>query len=248
MRVVDGRHWATLCACILAVGVTIASISDTSLIANGEVETQHVVETAAVATEKDDLSACGEEPEEIIAETTEAVKEADFEVTEAETEPVAPEPLPERVIETTAAPTEAETEAYHPVYMVDSEVMDLDLQRFAYEELESQGIGWWMPYFCLTAYQESRFNVYDVTDDLDYGLLQYRITFWEERAARYGYPGADVFNAYVQIYIYVRQTAARLASGCSVFETISRHYTSDHGSYCQEYVDQVMSHSIEQIH
>ena len=82
---------------------------------------------------------------------------------------------------------------------------------------------------------------------MDYGLLQYRITYWEERAARYGYPGADIFNPYVQIYIYVRQTAERIRKGLSVADVISRHKTSDWGAYDQEYVNQVLGHDIIRI-
>ena len=156
-----------------------------------------------------------------------------------------PEPEPETEPETTTAPEP--TEAYYPIYKVDGDVLDHDLQRFMYEELNSQGIGWWMEYAILTAYQESGFDIYDITNGVDMGLLQYRITYWEERAERYGYPDADIFNPYVQIYIYVRQTAERIRKGFSVEEVISKHKQSDWGPYDQEYVNQVMDHELEQI-
>ena len=205
--------------------------------------------------------------EEIVEEETEAVKRAVFEVTEDELQTVE-ETLPEmyseevshtEYVEATSfaetikeetedeVETVPETASYFPIYSVDGDVLDHDLQRFMWEELNSQGIGWWMEYAMLTAYQESGFDVYDITNGKDYGLLQYRITYWEERAARYGYPGADIFNAYVQIYIYVRQTAERLRQGLSVADVISRHKQSDWGTFDQEYVNQVLGHDIEQI-
>jgi len=85
--------------------------------------------------------------------------------------------------------------------------------------LESYGIGWWYPYAYAQVMQESHWNPYaENVNGLDKGLLQYRITF---------YPGANIFDPYEQIRIYVGQVANRLNAGLSVEETISRHITSD---------------------
>ena len=135
-----------------------------------------------------------------------------------------------------------------PVYSVDGETMDLDLQRFLWEELKIEGIEWWMPYAILTAYQESQFNVYDITNGRDYGIYQFYMVDWPEKCARYGYPGADIFNPYVQIIVYVKQTANRLKNlGCSIEDTISRHMMSDWCEYNEKYVSDVLGHTIEQI-
>ena len=209
----------------------------------GEPETQHEDFIEETETEPEkwqiwreavDLTAA--EPETF----TELVELPPETIPETETEP---ETVPETEPETTVVST---TE-YFPIYKVDGDVLDHDLQRFMYEELNSQGIGWWMEYAILTAYQESGFNIYDITNGVDMGLLQYRITYWEERAERYGYPDADIFNPYVQIYIYVRQTAERIRKGFSVEEVISKHKQSDWGPYDQEYVNQVMGHELERI-
>lgn len=233
---IEPKYWGLLLACIIAVAVTLSSFDDEAFYGP---ETQHedFIEETETEPEKRqirrqavDLTAAGPETE------TELVKLPLETIPETETEP---ETVPETAV--------ASTTEYYPIYMVDGDVLDYDLQRFMYEELKSQGIEWWMEYAVLTAYQESGFDVYDITDGIDYGLLQYRITYWEERAARYGYPGADIFDAYVQIYIYVRQTAERLNSGLSISETISRHKQSDWGPYDQKYVNQVMDHELEQI-
>ena len=240
MRTVDSRHWALLGGCVLAVAITLANTYDPKYSGYPEVETQHVVFYPEESTE----------PEKAVFEAQEAIVEVD--VTEPETvEEFAT--VQELVVRAKASEVEPETEPepeteYFPIYEVDGERMDLDLQRFLYEELKSQGIEWWMPYAILTCYQESGFDIYDITNGVDMGLLQYRVTYWDERAARYGYPGADIFNPYVQIYIYVRQTAERLNSGCSIESAISRHKTSDHVTALDyTYISQVMGHYITQI-
>lgn len=93
------------------------------------------------------------------------------------------------------------------------------LEDFLRTCLESAGIGWWYPYAYAQVMQESHWNPYaENVNGLDKGLLQYRITF---------YPGANIFDPYEQIRIYVGQVANRLNAGLSVEETISRHMTSD---------------------
>ena len=154
-------------------------------------------------------------------------------------------------METTAAISEEVSdpaEEVTPLYAVDGEVMDEDLQRFLWEELKIEDIEWWMPYAMLTAYQESGFDIYDITNGRDYGIYQFYIEDWDEKCARYGYPGADVFNPYVQIVVYVKQTANRLKNlGCSIEDTISRHMMSDWCGYNAKYVSDVLGHTIEQI-
>lgn len=240
------------CWIILFVAAVLVALMlpGTKFASFGEVETQHedfIVETETEAElgQIRGQAAAEEWPGKVTEKVTDKVtdkvtnKETQIAMTEISVET-------DNEPETEPEPTEAAEE--FPIYVVDGDVLDLDLQRFMYEELKSKGIEDWMPYAMLTAYQESSFNVYDVTNGLDYGLLQYRITYWEERSARYGYPGADIFNPYVQIYIYVRQTAERLSQGFSISEVISKHKQSDHGPYDQEYVNQVLGHVIQRIH
>lgn len=192
--------------------------------------------------------------EEIIVEETEAVKTANIVLKrpiekkevrdESETElielPIGDvEELTAAEEETIPAATEAELT---PLYRCDGLVMDEDLQRFLYECLKEHGIERLFPYSIAQACQESEFDTTNVTGGLDCGLFQYRKTFWEETSAKWGYPGADIFNPYIQIDIYVHQMARRLNEyGCSIEEAISRHYTSDWGTYNAKYVGDVMS-------
>ena len=190
--------------------------------------------------------------EEITAETTEAVKSTNFVVRKAITEKGEYEREDEVVIElpvgdikelTVIEETEptVTAEEVTPLYRCDGVVMDEDLQRFLYEQLALHGIEWFFPYAIAQSTQESECDPNNVTNGLDYGLYQYRITFWAEVSERYGYKDADIFNPYIQIDIYVHQMAKRLNEyGLDVYETISRHYTSDWGTYNEKYVQDVM--------
>lgn len=191
--------------------------------------------------------------EEITAEETEAVKTANIVVRQAITEKgeddrrkdeelvelpvgdIAELAVVEEEVPTTAA------EEVTPLYRCDGVVMDEDLQRFLYEQLVLHGIEWFFPYAIAQSTQESECDPTNVTNGLDYGLYQYRITFWAEVSERYGYKDADIFNPYIQIDIYVHQMAKRLNEyGLDVYETISRHYTSDWGTFNEQYVHDVM--------
>lgn len=196
-----------------------------------------------VATIKADFTDETVAVEEIVEEETEAVKTA---------ESIRREPIGKENSEAKDIPSfgiislplaERETEEVHqptPLYRCDGEMMDEDLQRFLYETLQDHGIEWFFPYAIAQATQESECDPSNVTG-IDCGLFQYRKTFWKEVSERYGYFDADIFNAYIQIDIYVHQMAKRLNEyGCSVYETISRHYTSDWGTFNQKYVDDVM--------
>lgn len=198
-----------------------------------------------VATVKADFT--GEAPvvEEIVEEETEAVKTANIVVRRAITEKGADEET-ETVIEIEVLDVPQKKVARfadkeYPIYRCDGLVMDTDLQKFLYNCLCEHGVEYFFPYAIAMACQESGFNIYDITDGKDFGLYQYRKEFWGDKAERYGYPGADIFNPYIQIDVFVHETARRLKElGCSVKETISRHYTSDWGSYNAQYVSDVM--------
>lgn len=139
--------------------------------------------------------------------------------------------------ETTTAPEESTAAPEYngtPIYSVNGQVLDVNIQTHLYQQLSAHGIGWFMPYAILIAYQESRFNIYaENVNGLDKGLFQYRITY---------YPGANIFDPYEQINILSQQMANRANAGCDVLTMISRHNTSDYGAYNQQYVNEVMQH------
>lgn len=100
--------------------------------------------------------------------------------------------------------------------------------------LDGAGIGWWYPYACAQIEQESHWNPWAVNpNNLDFGLLQFRITFWGEPE--------DIFDVNAQIRKYTQQVAARINAGLSVEEIISRHITSDYVTEINwEYVNAVL--------
>ena len=128
---------------------------------------------------------------------------------------------------------EVETECIqNPIYMVDGQTLQTDLQEYLYQRLSDYGIGWFMPYAIMIAYQESKFDCYaQNSNGLDKGLFQFRITY---------YPGQDIFDPFEQIDIFAQQMANR--SQYDVYEMISRHNVSDFGEYNGEYVSQVLAH------
>lgn len=207
-----------------------------------------IIASAVVASIKGDFSHETESDDKVIIETTEAVKTAIIErraITpkkgeyEREDTELIDLPLAEKteVEETVSEPTEEVT----PLYRCDGLVMDEDLQEYLYHRLCDYYIEWFFPYAIAQACQESEFDIYNVTNGLDHGLYQYRITYWKEKAQRYGFNDPDIFNPYVQIDIYVQEMQKRInVYGLDLYETISRHFTSDYGTYNAEYVDDVM--------
>lgn len=128
--------------------------------------------------------------------------------------------------------TAAGSPAGPPLYSVNGAVMPEEIQVHLYNALAAGGIGWFMPYAVMIAYQESRFNTAaENRNGLDKGLFQYRVTYWS-----YG----DIYSPYDQINVFVQQMVNRAAAGCTVSDMISRHKQSDWGTYDQVYVEQVM--------
>lgn len=113
-------------------------------------------------------------------------------------------------------------------------VSEIDPHDLLKASLENAGIGWWYPYACAQIEQESHWNPWAVNpNNLDYGLLQYRIPFWGEPE--------DIFDVNAQIRKYTQQVAARINAGLSVEEIISRHITSDYVTEINwEYVNAVL--------
>lgn len=122
-----------------------------------------------------------------------------------------------------------------PLYSVNGAVLAEEIQVFLFQRLSEQNIAYFMPYAMMIIYQESKLDIYaENPNGRDKGLLQYRVEY---------VPWMDWRNPYQQIDYFVAQMANRAAAGCTVSEMISRHNTSDYGSYNQSYVDAVMQHS-----
>lgn len=135
----------------------------------------------------------------------------------------------------------AETPEFEPLpalWSVNGYTLPAYLQDYLREELRAAGIEWFMPHAICQIYGESRGDIYVVNaqNGLDMGLLQYRVTFWPQTAAKYGVPGTDIFNAFAQIHVYAQQQAERFNRGESLDSVISLHYTSEYGAYDQSYV------------
>lgn len=153
------------------------------------------------------------------------------------------EPLQETVEETapeephvleTEAPADTNDGVYRgEIYQVCGVELDREIGDFLAAELRAHDIEWWLPIALAQIFQESRMDpLARNKNNLDMGILQYRVTYWD-------WSRGDIFDWRAQIRLYCEQTARRLASGCSIWETVSRHNTSDYGAYNQEYVDQV---------
>lgn len=134
---------------------------------------------------------------------------------------------------TVAAEVEShERNGQTPLYSVNGAVLREDLQEYLYRRLTEAGIGYFFPYTLMLAYQESRFDVLAQNPNgRDKGLFQYRIEY---------YPGLDWTNPYAEADVFIQQMANRAYAGRTISEMISRHNTSDYGTYSPEYVAQVM--------
>ena len=133
--------------------------------------------------------------------------------------------------ETTVAPDQ---QSYVCSVSCDGDALDAGVSEYLKRRLTEAGIGWFFPYACAIAYQESSFNCLAVNKNMrDYGLFQFRIEF---------HPGLDWQNPYAQVDLFTAMMANRAAAGCDVYTMISRHLMSDYGPYNQQYVDLVLQH------
>ena len=185
------------------VGETLGADSDQQR----EAETEAVLQPTQVETEASDTN--------INTGTEEVVRQVEVQ--------------PETVAET--APTQA-PQAEFPAYMVNGQVLEVDIQRYMYQRLCEQGIPYFFPYAILICYQESRFNRYaENPNGRDKGLLQYRVEY---------VPWMDWTNPYQQIDYFAAQMGNRARAGCDILSMVSRHKSSDYGPYDEVYVQQVM--------
>lgn len=176
------------------------------------IKAEEVAENATEAAETAQILTHTERESESETEATpvEAVTETEVVVTATEAE--------------TVQETEAETvEAPSPLYSVNGAVLDEDLQRHLWERLNGYGIGYWMPIALAQMYQECSYDIRQVTNGLDCGLLQYRNLYWDEWCDRAGVERGDIFDAYKQIDVYTAMVAKWISDGCTESIVISNH-------------------------
>lgn len=146
-------------------------------------------------------------------------------------------PVPEILAETEEEP--------EPVtrLSVDGHFLGRDLEQYLQKQLEIRRIGWFYPTALCQIYQESRFNHLAMNaNGLDYGLCQFRITYWDGFARQAGLVSYDIMNPIDQIYVYAWMMAKYLAEEGSVEGALSRYYTG-HSGYCASYVNDVLQWS-----
>lgn len=178
---------------------------------------------------------------EVYCETAEGVGDEQETSEEAETTEVREHETSDEVSETETQETE---EVRVATILINGDTLNPDFQRWIYNRLCENGIEYWFETMLCQMYQESRFDYHAVSaDGRDHGILQYRLEYWAETCKQYGYDGADIYDPYVQVAIYIEQTKNRINQGLSGNEVVSRHKTSDYGVYDQVYVDQVLQWS-----
>lgn len=129
----------------------------------------------------------------------------------------------------------------YPIYKVDGIIIDENLQTYLMLCLRDLGHEEFYEFALCQIYQESRGDVNAVNPNgKDKGILQFREIYWDEYRENEGLHTAAVMDPFAQIYVYTRVMARRLDGGLPVNEAISRHYTSDYGSYNEKYVADVM--------
>lgn len=158
-----------------------------------------------------------------------------------------PEPTKAVVIETAAPTTEAprveiptapKSEGF-TAYRIYGITPPIEWQQYLYEQLNSLGYGWYMPYAVCQIFLESRWNQWS-DNGRDFGLTQQKGIYWESRCAHYGIPGADIWDVYAQLYVYSRMMCGFLAAhGGDIGWALSDYFLGT-GEYSKLYVDYVM--------
>ena len=137
--------------------------------------------------------------------------------------------------------TEVEETVDHVVrYSVDGHFLGQDLERYLYEQLSARHIDWMYPTALCQIYQESRFNPWAQNKNgLDFGLCQFRVTYFASFAQKSGLVTYDIWNPVDQIYVYAWLMAEYIKQEGSVEGALSRYYTGTPGAYCYTYVRDV---------
>ena len=162
--------------------------------------------------------------EEITAEVTAPLKKADFQ----------PSGFPD---DQSAMPCcNIMPKPVIPIYRIDGELIDEEIQVRLFEALDSEGISYWYEGALCQMFQESHGYQYaENRNGLDKGLFQYRITYWN-------WNDGDIFDIDAQLHRYAHEMSARFNAGLTVDQAISRHITSD---YCTT-IDKVYVQQVKQ--
>ena len=143
--------------------------------------------------------------------------------------------------ETDAAAAEEPAADAFRLYRVNGALLSPELQRYAYDTLESFGIGWYYPTFLCQMYQESRFLQSAVSSKGDYGICQIKGEYHEAVKAAAGIPWADLkADPWANIYAGAFLMAGFIQEAGDLNTAISAYNTGFVTVYNQDYVDQVL--------
>lgn len=138
----------------------------------------------------------------------------------------------------------------HRYYSVNGKTLPYALQDYLYDQLKSRGVEYLFQVSLLQIYQESSYNATAQNKNgLDFGLCQFRITYWDGFAQAAGLVQYDIWNPIDQIYVYAWLMAKYVAEEGTVNGALSRYFTGIHGSYCDAYVRDVLrwSNTIQEV-
>lgn len=123
-------------------------------------------------------------------------------------------------------------------YRVGECVPPYEWEWYLYGKLSDRGLEWFYPYAVCQIYQESNWNQYS-TNGRDHGLCQQKGIYWADRAAAAGIPGADIWDVYAQLTVYVWMMGNNLAAaGGNVGQALSIYYLG-YAGWSDEYVGHV---------
>lgn len=140
------------------------------------------------------------------------------------------EPTTVWVPETTEAPaTKIDHSQGFVRYRVNGVLPPYEWQWYLWCKLADRGLEWFYPYACAQIYQESNWNQWS-DNGRDFGLCQQKGIYWSGRASAAGIPGADIWDVYAQIHVYVWMMAGYLqAAGDNVGRALSMYYLGTDG-------------------
>ncbi len=123
-------------------------------------------------------------------------------------------------------------------YKVNGVLPPYEWQWYLYGKLADRGLEWWYPYAICQIYQESNWNQYS-TNGKDHGLCQFKGVYWDGWAQAAGIPGADIWDVYAQLTVYVWMMGNNLAAaGGNVGQALSLYYLG-YAGWSDEYVGHV---------
>lgn len=158
-----------------------------------------------------------------------------------------PEPTTAAVVETTTAWVPEETAPPQTApqwqnsfrrYRVNGVLPPYEWQWYLYGRLADRGLEWWYPYAVCQIYQESNWNQWS-TNGRDHGLCQFKGIYWDGWAQAAGIPGADIWDVYAQLTVYVWMMGNNLAvAGGNVGQALSLYYLG-YAGWSDEYIGHV---------